>query len=469
MGGRSILREYATVWDIVHRTFDLLALIIGALIAHNMRFGQTFLSEPYREALVLALLIAFVVFRWASLYQSWRAAPLMQELRRVTLAWGMVFVLLTLVAFFVGTGSTYSREWAIYWWTSTWGLLVSGRLAGRVGLRWLRTNGRNFRRVAVIGAGRLASDTIRQLREVPWTGLRVVAVFDDDARGPHVGLFEGVPVCGGLRDVGRYVDEGGIDQVWLCLPLRAEDQMRAILDDLKNSHVDIRFVPDIFGFHLLNHSLTQVGGLPLINLSTTPLEGWNRVFKEIEDRVLAAMILTVISPLMIALAIGVKLSSPGPIIFRQWRHGWDGRRIEVWKFRSMRAHEDHGTVIQATRDDSRITPFGAFLRRTSLDELPQFINVLQGRMSIVGPRPHAVEHNELYKDVIEQYMRRHKVKPGITGWAQINGLRGETETVDKMQKRVEYDLYYIENWSLWFDLKIILMTPLKGFVNKNAY
>ena len=194
MGGRSILREYATVWDIVHRTFDLLALIIGALIAHNMRFGQTFLSEPYREALVLALLIAFVVFRWASLYQSWRAAPLMQELRRVTLAWGMVFVLLTLVAFFVGTGSTYSREWAIYWWTSTWGLLVSGRLAGRVGLRWLRTNGRNFRRVAVIGAGRLASDTIRQLREVPWTGLRVVAVFDDDARGPHVGLFEGVPV-----------------------------------------------------------------------------------------------------------------------------------------------------------------------------------------------------------------------------------------------------------------------------------
>ncbi len=246
--------------------------------------------------------------------------------------------------------------------------------------------------------------------------------------------------------------------------------MKKVWGDLSTSTADIRFVPDIFGFSLMNHSMTEVAGIPVINLSASPMEGWNRVIKEIEDRLLALLILIAISPIMLAIAIGVKLSSPGPCLFRQLRHGWDGRSIEVWKFRTMTLHsEERGSVTQATRIDNRVTKFGAFLRRTSLDELPQFMNVLQGRMSIVGPRPHAIEHNEQYKEVIDKYMLRHKVKPGITGWAQINGHRGETDTVEKMEKRVEYDLYYIENWSLWFDLKIIFLTFFKGFVHKNAY
>jgi len=208
----------------------------------------------------------------------------------------------------------------------------------------------------------------------------------------------------------------------------------------------------------------------LMNLSTTPMEGFNRYLKAFEDRLLALLILILISPLLLIIAIGVKLSSPGPILFKQLRHGWDGKPIKIYKFRTMFEHsEEGGKVTQAGRQDARVTPFGAFLRRTSLDELPQFFNVLQGRMSIVGPRPHALAHNEEYKDQIDAYMLRHKVKPGITGWAQINGWRGETDTLEKMQKRVEYDLYYIDHWSLWFDLKILLLTLFKGFVGKNAY
>jgi putative colanic acid biosynthesis UDP-glucose lipid carrier transferase len=198
--------------------------------------------------------------------------------------------------------------------------------------------------------------------------------------------------------------------------------------------------------------------------------GINRVIKALEDRILGFTILVLVSPLIVAITIAIKLTSKGPVFFKQMRHGWDGKPIKVYKFRTMMEHvAEDGRVVQASRKDSRVTKFGAFLRRTSLDELPQFWNVLQGRMSIVGPRPHALQHNEEYKDQIDLYMLRHKVKPGITGWAQIHGWRGETDTLDKMKKRVEYDLYYIENWSLWLDIKIIFLTLFSGFIHKNAY
>jgi putative colanic acid biosynthesis UDP-glucose lipid carrier transferase len=213
-----------------------------------------------------------------------------------------------------------------------------------------------------------------------------------------------------------------------------------------------------------------VAGLPIIDLNASPIVGVNRFIKELEDKVLSLLILIIISPIVLLIAIGVKLSSPGPVIFKQNRHGWDGRPIKVYKFRTMEVHEEcEGQVTQACKYDVRVTKFGAFLRRTSLDELPQFFNVLQGRMSIVGPRPHAIEHSNQYKDQIDAYMLRHKVKPGITGWAQVNGWRGQTDTLEKMKKRVEYDLYYIENWTVWLDLKIIFMSLFTGFVHKNAY
>ena len=234
--------------------------------------------------------------------------------------------------------------------------------------------------------------------------------------------------------------------------------------------ISIKYIPDIFGFNLLNQEVSEIAGVPILQLNGTPIQGINRVIKEIEDKVFSFFILLLVSPIMLVIAIAIKLESKGPILFKQRRHGWNGDEIKVYKFRSMRVHnEDEGKVTQATRNDDRVTKVGRFIRKTSLDELPQFFNVLQGRMSIVGPRPHALAHNEEYKDRVEYYMQRHKVKPGITGWAQVNGLRGETDTIEKMTKRVEYDLFYIENWSLWFDIRIIAKTILTGFIDDNAY
>jgi putative colanic acid biosynthesis UDP-glucose lipid carrier transferase len=261
-----------------------------------------------------------------------------------------------------------------------------------------------------------------------------------------------------------------IDEIWLAFPLSSEKRVKELLHILRHQMITIRFVMDMFGLEMRTHSMTQLLGFPSLNLNMTPMVGGSRLIKAIEDRVLSALILILISPLLLGIAIGVKCTSRGPIFFKQLRHGWDGRIITIYKFRTMFEHqEEAGRVSQAKLDDPRVTPFGRLLRKMSLDELPQFINVLQGRMSIVGPRPHAVSHNEFYKDSIKAYMQRHKVKPGITGWAQVNGWRGETDTLEKMEKRVEYDLYYIENWSLGLDIKIIFLTILKGLINKNAY
>ena len=245
---------------------------------------------------------------------------------------------------------------------------------------------------------------------------------------------------------------------------------KEIMQALQQSTVTTRLLLNIFNLMLLNHSITDIAGYPVLNIRTSPMRGINRFIKALEDRALALIILVLISPLLALISLAVKLTSQGPVFFKQQRLGWDGKIIKVYKFRTMYQHQEvNGKVTQAKANDARITPLGRFLRRTSLDELPQFINVLQGRMSIVGPRPHALAHNDEYKYKIHTYMQRHYVKPGITGWAQINGWRGETDTLDKMQKRIDYDLYYINHWSLWFDLKIIFLTFFRGFTHNNAY
>lgn len=470
METRGILREFSTEFDMLHRVLDLLAVAVGGWLAYIVVFHDIEVGPRYVHAILLSLIFSIFIFRSFALYRSWRGVSIVTELQQVFLAWSGVFAALICLAFLIKQGETYSRLWTGEWWLITFGLMIATRVAGRMVLRYLRSVGFNFRRVAIVGATKLSAYVIQQLRDAPWTGFQVVGLFDEKANAPHVGTYHGVPVLGGLPDIEGYMAHNDLDQVWVCLPLCAENQMKQLMEQLQYSTVDIRFVPDIYSFQLLNHSISEVAGLPIISLSSTPLEGWNRVIKALEDRLLALLILLLISPLLAIIAVGVKLSSPGPILFRQKRHGWDGRLIEVWKFRSMKLHtENDGTVTQATKNDPRLTRFGSFLRKTSLDELPQFFNVLQGRMSIVGPRPHAIEHNELYKHQVERYMQRHKVKPGITGWAQINGYRGETDTLDKMKKRVEYDLYYIENWSLLLDLKIIFLTLFRGFVDKNAY
>jgi putative colanic acid biosynthesis UDP-glucose lipid carrier transferase len=262
---------------------------------------------------------------------------------------------------------------------------------------------------------------------------------------------------------------GEIDIIYITLPAKASDRINELLERFADTTVSVFLVPDLALMSMAQGRWFNLGLLPVISVFETPFYGLRGWFKRLEDVVLALMILLLVGLPMIVFAAIIRLSSQGPALFRQKRYGLDGKKILVYKFRTMRVCEDDDHIAQATRYDTRITPFGGFLRRTSLDELPQLFNVLRGDMSIVGPRPHAVIHNEIYRKLIKGYMLRHKVKPGITGWAQVNGWRGETDTVFKMEQRVKCDIWYIHHWSLWLDLKIILLTLAKGFVGKNAY
>ncbi len=464
---RGLLKEHSSILNAVLHSLDWAGIIFAAWAAHSLYLGSWSLPAAYSVVIGIVVLLAALLFPRFNLYQAWRGASLFDEVRAVTLAWALVLFLLFAFAFTTKMGIQFSRGWIGIWSLLGWGALVCGRILLRVGLRWLRSHGFNQRSIVIVGAEGLGEEVARRLLASPWIGLQVVGFFNASSAS-HA--EPGVPVLGGVSDVAAYVAGARIDQVWIALPLKEQDKVESLLYALRHNAVDIRLVPDIFGFRLLNHSVTEVAGFPVMNLSATPMVGVNRLVKAMEDRLLALLILFLISPLMLLIALGVKLTSSGPILFKQKRLGWDGQPFKVYKFRSMVVHQEgSGQITQASRCDERVTPFGAFLRQTSLDELPQFFNVLLGTMSIVGPRPHAIEHNEQYKDLVDDYMLRHKVKPGITGWAQINGWRGETDTLEKMRKRVEYDLYYIENWSLWFDLRIILLTVFKGFINKNAY
>jgi Undecaprenyl-phosphate glucose phosphotransferase len=280
----------------------------------------------------------------------------------------------------------------------------------------------------------------------------------------------GYPVLGTVNELLAFARRNPIDQIIVALPWDAENRLLAWMKKLRSLPVDVRLCPDMIGFHLPHRQVTHVGGVPMLNVFEKPLAGWNYIVKIMEDRVLAAGILVLIMPLLLVICALIKLDSRGPVLFRQKRYGFNNEVIEVFKFRTMYVDGcDDQAVAQATKQDPRVTRVGRILRRTSLDELPQFLNVLSGTMSIVGPRPHAVAHNEQYSRLIDEYLARHRVKPGITGWAQVNGLRGETETLDKMEQRVRYDLYYIENWSLLFDIRIILRTLFVGFSHPNAY
>src|SRR6185437_7003858 len=324
-------------------------------------------------------------------------------------------------------------------------------------------------RIALIaGGGSLGRHLAQRIAATPYLGIKVAGYFDD--RAPHrLSTLEPAQLLGNLDQLADYAKKHRVDLIYLTLPMASQPRIMKLLDELHDTTASVYFTPDIFIFDLIQGRMDSIGGIPVLAVCETPFSGMNGVVKRASDIILASLILVMIAPVLAAIALGVKLSSPGPILFRQRRYGLDGREIVVYKFRSMTVTEDGPVVRQATRNDSRVTPFGAFLRRSSLDELPQFVNVLQGRMSIVGPRPHAVAHNETYRKLIKGYMQRHKVKPGITGWAQVNGLRGETETLDKMKARIDHDLDYLRNWSLRLDLYIILRTAVVALKGQNAY
>lgn len=402
-------------------------------------------------------------------YQSWRSRSVFSSTQHIIKAWLMTWAILIILAFLYKGSANYSRLI-----TTTWAVVTPIALVGyRVLIKLLLTqhiiSGQHARPIAILGAGKVGQRLAEVLEKNKWLGYKVTAFYDDN-RLLHGTLINGIPVVGTTEDVCSACQTHQFQEVYIALPLRAEQKIKDLLNKISDSATIVKFVPDIFTFDLMHAKFIEINGIPIVSVYDTPLYSLtSKLIKRTEDIVLSSMILLLLSPVYLIIALAVKLTSPGPVIFKQQRYGLNGDPIKVYKFRSMSTQDNGPVVKQATKNDPRTTSIGAFLRKTSLDELPQFFNVIQGRMSIVGPRPHAVAHNEEYRKLVPKYMQRHLVKPGITGWAQINGWRGETDTLEKMEKRVEFDLHYINNWSLWFDLKIILLTALKGFINKNAY
>jgi putative colanic acid biosynthesis UDP-glucose lipid carrier transferase len=386
----------------------------------------------------------------------------------IILSWVWVLSVLALLGYATNTLASFDTDMLLAWGIATplvqWALVAIGTAIQR----HLASLPDARRPAVIIGAGRMGMRVAQMLKLRQAFGHDLLGVFDDRS-ADRVNLPQDAVLLGTLKQLPEYIEEHGVKDVFITLPLTSQPRIQSLLESLQNTTSSIHFVPDIFGVSVIQGRLEDMGGVPVVGLMVAPFTGINGFIKRVSDIVLSALILIMISPILLMLAIGVKASSPGPVIFRQRRTGLDGEIIEVYKFRSMRA-EDNGPVVkQATRDDPRITPFGALIRKTSLDELPQFVNVLQGRMSIVGPRPHAVAHNEQYRKLVKAYMARHKVKPGITGWAQVNGLRGETDTLDKMAARIEYDLEYLRNWTLGLDLLIIARTVKLVFLDRSAY
>jgi len=428
-------------------------------------YGITF-YRPYQLAAMFALLASWISFGLVKLYRNWRGSSLWLEVRVILAGWMLVVASLLALAWVGKDTAFYSRMVIGTWFLAVPCVLILLHVGERLFLRILRIRGKNSRAVVIIGAGDLGVSLAKRIQASEWMGLHVVGFFDDRIGGAAVG---GLPLLGRCEDAFNYICEHHIDHVYLALPMRAENVMRKVFDQLQDTTASIFMVPDIFVFELMGAYQQDIKGLPVFSLCESPLNGPFGLVKRMEDVVVSVLILLCVWPVMLLIAVGVRLTSKGPILFKQRRYGLNGQLIKVYKFRSMTVCENGDEIIQAKKGDARVTALGAFLRRTSLDELPQFFNVLQGRMSVVGPRPHAVAHNEQYRKLIRGYMWRHKVKPGITGWAQVNGWRGETDTLDKMEKRVEYDLDYIRRWSVWLDLKIILLTIIKGFCGKNVY
>jgi putative colanic acid biosysnthesis UDP-glucose lipid carrier transferase len=378
---------------------------------------------------------------------------------------------LVLIAFVTKTGGSFSRLAAGIWFVLMPLLLGIERSIFRGAVWMLRSRGFNSRNAAIVGLNAAGARVKQSIESETWTGLRVAGFYD--SRGAQrLREEQALPqatLLGGWNDLLRDARDGRIDYVYIALPLSARARIVEIVNALADTTASVYVVPDLFVSDLAHGRWSALGGMPVVSVFDSPFFGVDGWFKRVEDLVLGTLFLAIAALPMLLIAAGIKLTSPGPVIFRQRRYGLNGKVLDMLKFRTMTVCEDGVNVPQAQPNDPRVTRFGAFLRRTSLDELPQFFNVLSGEMSIVGPRPHAVAHNEQYRRLIHGYMLRHKVKPGITGWAQVNGWRGETDTLDKMQNRVAHDLEYVRNWSLLLDLKIIGLTILRGFTGKNVY
>src|SRR5258706_7287742 len=467
-GGGHLGRDSDTLVRGLLRVADVLVVVVSAIAAYWLRHDTLEMPFYYQAAIVLGAVLTLNFTQLAGVYRFPVLEHVPSQILYALVAWTGVLTTLVIMAYFTRTSEWFSRAWVVLWLCLAVAGFVAIRLVALFQLWRLRLRGELSTHIAIVGARELGRAVIRQLRADRVEDVRIVGVFDDFGALPSE--LEGCPVRGGTDDLIEVARHERIDEVILAMVDRSEEEIEKVVAKLRPLPLNTKLCAHSLRLNLPVHGFTSFAGLPLLHVFERPLSGWGGVWKTLEDRVLGAIILILMLPLMCACALMIKLDSAGPVLFRQKRYGFNNNEITVFKFPPM-PHKPvpSETVPTARRNDPRITPTAAFLRKTSLDELPQLFNVLRGEMSLVGPRPHAVAHNEHYAKIIDGYLGRHRVKPGITGWAKVNGLRGETETPEKMRMRVQYDLFYIDNWSLLFDLKILAMTSFLGFVHRNAY
>jgi len=461
------IRSHRPWRDVLQPALDACAVIASLAITIRVTGGT---MDPF---LVAAAWITTVIFllvgRAVGLHQQDHVDNVDKEVRAVALTWVITISVLAVLAFAANAGSLYSRTTIAAWMVLTPAVVGICRMSTRIFQLGLMRKGIGVRRVAIVGLNDIGRQAEENLNSDAGLGWHFIGYYDDRTTSRESDLSNSRPLIGNIEQMISDARQGTIDTVLITLPMRAEERIRMILDRLRDSTASVYVIPDFFVFEMLHSSLKSIGGLPAVSIFENPLRSIDGVGKRLTDLVLGTIGILMFFVPMTCIAIAIKLTSKGPVFFRQRRYGLDGREILVWKFRSMTTCDNGPHVKQATKGDSRITPLGAFLRKTSLDELPQLFNVIQGTMSLVGPRPHATAHNELYRGQIRGYMLRHKVKPGITGLAQVSGCRGETDTLEKMQRRVDLDHEYIRFWSIWLDIRILMKTLIVAWRQPEAY
>jgi putative colanic acid biosysnthesis UDP-glucose lipid carrier transferase len=461
-----LLRENASAIMFIHRLLDpIIAVLVLVALANIYEVG---FEKPHIIFSITVCLLMLPIFKAVGLYRPYRSLSPATLGPRLLSGWIILLGVLLFLGFVTQTSVAFSRTLVLTWSICVPVVLLFVHLMVWKVLRTLRATGRNQRSAVIAGINDVSYHLADQLQQSPEVGIKLHGFFDAYTVN-RIGRFPGRHLIGNLEELPKYVQQHNIDVVYITCATEQEEAIATLIKELQDTTACVYFVPNILMFNLMNARSYELNGIPLIAVWEVPFSEIQYLLKRGIDILLSLLALVCLSPIMLSIALAVKVSSAGPILFKQRRYGLNGQEILVYKFRSMKVMEDGDKVQQATKNDIRITPLGAFLRKTSLDELPQFINVLQGRMSLVGPRPHAVAHNEMYRKLISGYMLRHKVKPGITGWAQINGFRGETDTLEKMQQRVNYDLEYLRNWSLSLDLQILIKTAFVFLRDQNAY
>lgn len=426
--------------------------------------------EAIHTSLMLSVFILYgTAAKYSGLYKSWCNARMLNEIGLAWLSWSVALLILVFVIYVFDIPIKFAHGLIGLWFVLGLSVLAIYRTVLRILLRWFRMHGRNCRTVAIVGATDIGSRLEHYMQNMAWIGLNCLGTFDDRVPDSDRTMAVDTVLRGSVNDLIEHAKAGEVDIVYLALSMGQEVAVKNVMDALSNTTVTVYLVPDYSQLYLLRAHWEVLGNIPMVGLVDTPNKGYGGVLKATIDVVLAGSLIVLLALPMFLVAAGVLLTSPGPVIFRQTRYGLNGREFKIWKFRTMTVCEDRDEFQQAVRNDPRVTKFGAFLRRTSIDELPQLFNVLMGDMSIVGPRPHPVAMSDQQRNLINRYMQRYKVKPGITGWAQVNGARGETDTLEKIRTRVRLDLEYIDNWTIWLDLKIIYHTIRIVLNDANAY